>query len=608
MTTTNQIIPQKPETQNGPAALELASEIFAPLQTMQAAALDLYRRGLNVFPVPSAYEWNWYAATHPGNKLGKPPYLYKPLFTARLHVCGPDCQRREKKSGIPCLPKAATFEVLFDRCNLAVMMGRTSGNLFAFDCETPYALKSLRTELDRRGIDYWAYTSHRGGAVIMRLAEGEAANLPKGKCPLPDTEIWGHMRFMVFPPSTHPSGDFYRWVTPEPYYKIPFGEPPPLVSVKDLTDLGVELHKSGQWQEPDLYGLPEWTAKLSKNNRRILVTAWEKGIRNTMLTGPVYDVAALIEDGEVYYHDGLELLEEAGRRCKPPYGENQILQMLKSARRKPGLTKATEHHPSDHPRKNDPWQKALDWAQTWNWTGRTAQTDRAVFMACCERSRLDNSDTFRASTREVAELANCTRKTAQKALLRLSGRVKSTTPVILRLVSQDPKTGANCYRFTDFPDPENDHPICTPLITPCSNSGVLIEGRKNLIPQTNAEMDVFGRLGKVAWRVWVWLQKHPAPSKAAIARGIGAHASSVSYAVERLRKHGLAIWNSAEGLWYGEPKSEAQLERLAAVLDVLGKADKRKRTHQRERERRVNLALAQKRDKWRRAYLAWRKK
>ena len=99
-------------------------------------------------------------------------------------------------------------------------------------------------------------------------------------------------------------------------------------------------------------------------------------------------------------------------------------------------------------------------------------------------------------------------------------------------------------------------------------------------------------------------------SKAAIARAIEANASSVTYAVRRLQANGLVTFSQAEGRFIGEPKTESELETLAAMLDtpdrpVFGRSAKRKRTHQADRGKLINRLLASKRAGWHRDCKAW---
>jgi hypothetical protein len=51
-------------------------------------------------------------------------------------------------------------------------------------------------------------------------------------------------------------------------------------------------------------------------------------------------------------------------------------------------------------------------------------------------------------------------------------------------------------------------------------------------------------------------------------------------------------------MYYGNEMTAADLERIAAALESLGRSDRRKRTHATERERRVNLIMAAVRAEW----------
>ena len=268
---------------------------FSQLSDTQRTAVDLHKRGLNVFPIPRGH---------------KEPYILRPLFYGRLHRCGHSCKIRH----------APNLESLFDMQNIAVMMGRTSENLFAIDCDTQADFRGMAAELDRRGLPYWAYTSRRGGSYLMRLAEGEAKNKTlKG---WEHVEIWGSMHYVILPPSIHPSGELYRWKTSDPY-RLPIDEKPPLVSIQALDWLEVERATTGaKWEDTELLGLPAWTSTLSRNNRKILAQAIDgglaEGVRNTTLRNPTYDIAAMIDAGLIDYATGLDLLEEAAAGCEYP--------------------------------------------------------------------------------------------------------------------------------------------------------------------------------------------------------------------------------------------------------------------------------------------------
>src|SRR5690606_35197987 len=175
-------------------------------------------------------------------------YILQPLFVSRMHVCSRDCPPN-------CLAEVAQFDTLFEHANIGVMVGRTSGNLVALDCDSQSSFKSLFEELTERQIPFWAYSSYRGGVFLFRLAEGEAANCQAN---IANVEIHGNRRYVVVPPSVHPQGIMYQWITPEPYYELPFKEPPPQVSLKNVAFLGVRLElKERKRITQELFGLPE---------------------------------------------------------------------------------------------------------------------------------------------------------------------------------------------------------------------------------------------------------------------------------------------------------------------------------------------------------------
>jgi hypothetical protein len=495
------------------------------------------------------------------------------------------------------------FQNLFGGANIGVMAGRTSGNLVCLDCDTLRAFEQTRQEIHRRALPHWGYNSHRGGGFLFRLLEGEAANAGNGKNLLPGVEVWGQAHYLVLPPSIHPQGTVYQWITPEPYYHLPAGEPIPAVSVDALEWAGVRLVKraGSKWEEPALYGLPEWAGALSLANRQTLAAGVKKDVRNKKLTAAAYDMAGC----DVPYDVAECMLIDAAGRCSPPYPRREVEAIIKSAYKKERqpARKAAAFIPQN-------WQRAAAFALAFDWReyGRTAQTVRAVFLACVERARLDGSPTFRASAREVAELANVKADTANRHLRMLTQEAGG--PALLRHCGTSDTTGANLYAFTEdvlkaepgsAPDGDSNYTLQYVVSPLCAPEKTLKDGT----PRTAAEQDVFARLGKVAWRVWRRLCSKPEPTGAAVARVEGLNPSSTRRALAVLLRHGLVVHSKAEGLFVGEPRTQKELERLSAALDTLGKSEKRKRKHERERERRLNLLMMQERERWYQIYLQY---
>ena len=562
---------------------------ITPRAYQQTCALDLYHRGLNVFPLPRRGEVE---AMVRAGKLeadpfsNKPSYILQPLFVSRMHICSRDCPPN-------CLAEVAQFDTLFEHANIGVMVGRTSGNLVALDCDSQSSFKSLFEELTERQIPFWAYSSYRGGVFLFRLAEGEAANCQAN---IANVEIHGNRRYVVVPPSVHPQGIMYQWITPEPYYELPFKEPPPQVSLKNVAFLGVRLElKERKRITQELFGLPEWTKELAYANRLTLAKGVKEGNRNHALTSAAYDMKAC----DIAYEDAEEILLQAARKCTPPYPERDALAILKCAyQEEREKAKKGNHRPRGY-------EIAEAWALNREWEGRTGQTDRSVFLACCQRARMDDREEFRASVREVAELANCTKMTAQKSLKRLCENK------YLVYVSKDFASGANIYRFGDQIKNLNHENECPKLIHHIQqgvNSVSTWDTTNSYLPATDVEQDVFsyGALGHAGWRIWNHLKNYPEPTISAIVKATGLARSTVYRLVKRLMDCGLVTKGNAEGLYYGETISNRNMEYLSARLNTTGKSEQRKRKHRTERERLVNFALVKARRQWQKVYLEYR--
>jgi hypothetical protein len=557
-------------------------EVLEPLTAIQAAAGDLYNRGLNVFPVPGPREVLAMHQARPDvipDPLKKPSYGHKFLFTSRML-------------------RDVNFYMLFRTANLACMLGRTSGNLIQIDCDSAGALETILHELHERHLPTdWAYLSHEGrGSILLRVIEGEVNN--QARTPYKDVSVYGCMRYCIMPHSTHPTGEVYRWLDRDPLTSFSPGEPPPAVPVKALEWLGVTLaHKRhNEYNVPPIVDGQEWTRRLSMSNRRILHQAINlvPGERNINLTKPLYDVAACINSGHATYHQGLTLLQRAAEHCD--YERSSITGMLRSALKK-DPTPASEYHTGTPAAEMVPtWQRALVWGLNHQWSGRTAQTDRVVFMALVERCKIEG-DTFRASVREIATLAGKGKRATHQALRRFTGRGPHRDDlIILEMVTRNMNSGANVYRFYEKVTVGD-----TLIYTVTCNVSLTATLKPNTIrsqrPTSQAEKDLFSRQ-LCAWRLWRWMLLNGTRNKAAMSRGAGLTYSSTRRALSWLLSLGLVQWSSSEGLWYGEPASEAGLADLAASLDLTGVTARRERAFQREREAAVNRKLIYKRAWW----------
>jgi DNA-binding transcriptional ArsR family regulator len=571
--------PTETKTQTQAADPELIA-IEAPFTIQrtetQRTARALYALGWNVFPVPRPHEVRaWATATGRISEINsKPPYTLRPVMTNRLY-----CSRGRE------------FDELFESANLAVMTGRTSGNLAIIDADQN--AQRVKYELDKRGLPYWHYKTGNGENFIIRILEGEVINIPAAKATIPGVEVWGHDHFCVLPPSVHYSGALYDWVNVYPPNSTANIEPIPATA---LDWLGVEL-RANAWENPELYGLPGFTILLSRKNRGILASVLVEGERNTKLTGPVYDLAAHVQLGDIDEGKALELLYQAGKRCEPPYSRRQIDTMWKSAINKRGLEPARKHEGKG--RGYEIYNQARTFAAAHQWTGRTAQTDRAVFLACAERARIEG-EVFSASIRNLAELANMTHQTVINALDRLR------KAELLELISTDKeRRTANEYRFMG-------------VLNNTTKQQLVLNGVFTHTTSTPMQ-DVFSKLGRVALRCYEHLLQQPEPTITAIAQATGQNRSSVLRAINGnwkgrqlvkgtwqggelvkpgLLAYGLVFIIQSEGLYMANSVTGQRLNEIAQAVGTLGKAAKRRDYHEKTRQIRTNKQIRWARERW----------
>ena len=552
--------------------------ITANLSDTQKAARDLYERGLNVIPLPTVYEWRARPEFEKDpNK--KPPYLVHPFYYTRLHLCAPECNhvtyRKAKGQTIrgTNLKAHEYFDALFERANIGVMMGRTSGNLLAIDCDSQKAFQDMRAELERRKIPYWAISSHRGGAYLLRVIEGEIANKPKVK----DVEVFGNQHYVVLPPSIHPQGTVYTWMTPDPCESLPRGVSIPPVSVTSLDWLGLTLRRNqNKWQEPELFDLPAWTVCLSRANRETLAKGAMDGQRNSKLTAAAYDMAG----NDIPKREAESILLQSAARCIPEYSERDALAILRSAYKKKNVTPARKSNTLMPIVKA--WQRAESFALSFDWRTkykRKARTYKQIFLACIERAKLDGGEVFRASGRELADMMG--RAYSYK---RIAMPIHTLIKDGYLSRAGTSQSDANLYRFGMWVK-------MPPVISPCSNSGGILTYQN--MPKTDAEKDVLGRYAN-DWQVWRYLLVIPCRTEYAIAKALKISKSSVRTSVRRLQAWGLIVYSQSEHEYYAEPVTDSTLARLAESLNKDGesKTVKRRAKHKQEREIRANVQTA----------------
>lgn len=481
------------------ARIHPALKINAQSTIRQAFAL--YDAGLNVFPQPY------------GRKAG---YPWQRLLYLRL-------SRDDASYGLRRL--------FAGRCNIAVMCGKTSGNLFVIDCETQTTLQANITALRQRRIPLWVARTRRGGHIYLRACEGEVENIHSGT--LTDQEIKGRDGYVLAPPSLHPSGARYQWLHRE-------GEQPPLVSIQVIDWLKtkdgtpVHLRATPLTAQREILPLQKYSAPpepLARRTRDYLAngSVIAPGERNNRLFAAACDLAG------------------------NSFSEEQALQMLTTQAQASGLNRH-EIHATIHsafskvrapakPAQSShsislAWQDALAFAIHIPWSGRSSHSARTLFLALIERARLSSNEhnVFRASIRELSQMARIGTATVQKLLRQF----RSQPNALLFQCGHDKRSGASLWRFSDQVLKQGHKQISkidtVPLTPPWLSSSV------SVFQTEAAERDALGLGGVFVYR-FLLASEYPL-RRAELAQASGLSLHQVDYAIRKLRAHRLIVRSS----------------------------------------------------------------
>ncbi len=423
--------------------------------------------------------------------------------------------------------------------NIAVATGRTSGNLFVIDCETMDTFRYHCQQAAARGIPLFTAITARGGHIYLRAKEGEVSSVN-----LIQAEIRGQSRqYVVAPPSVHPSGAIYEWCNG--------ADEPPVVSIEDIDWLKNEsgrvvLQAKRQYSKGTENFLKhgEHIAEGGRNNA-LYMAAHDMAFRGeapnriiTRLTKPA--LASGLENKEINHtlHNGIR--NGQARSAKP--GKHEILARF-----------AANHE---------------------DWKARSGTTDRAVFEALIERSKRENTlwGDFRASIREIAELARITAKTAGNSLNRLV-----TSGLIIRVNEEaaSKKNAVSLWKFAEICFEDNSHNYHTNVLKDLERYSSVVVTR-NLLSEGKA-------LGKTAARVYDYLLLVARPAQVAEiaeATNLSVHQVYRALSPQNLQKHELVL-KTADG-WQAVDAVPLELERSGRLA-----AAKRHQTHVAERQTRI---------------------
>ncbi len=376
------------------------------LTPLQREALYLHDIGLNVLPQPFA---------------SKGGYPWKTLQYVRL-------SRTDERYSV--------VRLFAGSCNLAIMCGRTSNNLFVIDCESRDAFERHMEAVRLSRIPLWAVRTKRGGHIYMCASEGEVQSIGPGT--LEDAEIKGAGGYVLGPPSLHPEGDPYEWLVRE-------GDAPPTVDIDDINWLQntdaepVSLALANKESKADKDGIlhDSMFCNLSRATLDYIRTgqSTSEGERNNALFSAACDLAG---NGISRSEAEMLLLPVA---VSSGLSHTESERTLESAYSKP-------RQPARPQRKQlGDWYFVLVWASHQQWSGRTGASARAAILALINRARMASNynGTFRGSFRELAELGRLGPNTVR---LRLAEFQNYETPIIAYR-GQDKISNASLWGFTD---------------------------------------------------------------------------------------------------------------------------------------------------------------
>jgi len=505
---------------------------------IQEEARKLYDAGLNVFPQPA------------GKKAG---YPWKKLQFVRLH-------RTHYKFGLHAL--------FVGQCNVAVMCGRTSNDLFVIDCESRAQFEYNIEQMQLRGLPLWAVETTRGGHIYLLSTKGEVESVSPGK--IPDTEVRGK-GYVIAPPSIHPSGLIYQW-------KHRDGDTPPAIDptkvnwLKDYDGHTVRLkskqNKKRATATKQYNPLSQKTQDYLQNGASL-----PEGTRNNRLFEAACDMHGNGYTQQDVYAALVPIAKSSGLNAA------EITHAIDSAFSKPRTPskkpKPSSSQSTTQRAQSRNWEAALVYTQNREWTGRTGNTDRAVMLALAERARIGSNEngTFRASVREIAVTARISKETAHKALKRLK------TQKVISRAGNDITSKASLWRFGDtvLNDRHKQHGG-----EQRANWYTRTNGLSSSVPVSASDAVERGALGQSGMRVYRALIANGPLLPKGIAEVEGLSVGQARYGLRKLRDFDL-VERLPEG-WRAIPATDVQLdERVALPAGTLGKGEARKRRYEEER-------------------------
>lgn len=574
----------RPPANSTPEGDPLAAALFrapvAPvISPVLANALWWHDHGVSVLPLPF------------GEK--KPTYRWGQLAYTRLQ-------------------RDHVIELFPPRTNLAAITGRVSGNLAVIDCDTNAAWKHFYQRCLDQGLPVLVTRTSRGGHFLFRLADGVLENATYGMtrdgefqrdAARAALDVLGHDKLVVLPPSLNAAkGTWYTWHPAATEHATPPADDIPVWTLDDLAAIlpGVQLAVDrAKPSSGKSYG------QVALEDEAQRVASAQRGSRNTTLNDAAFAIGQLVAGGEINRIDAETVLAQAAIAAGLKPSEAH-------ATTRSGLD-AGERHPRRRPQDHVGYgmtrerEALLAWCAIFDWVtlGRKAASVRAVAEAMAQRAGTATGSSWRASTRELAELARLSAKTVTGCLAELvhAGAVVRS--------GRDARSGAALWSLgvaaaAAAKDRAADLPEFTTLTTLGSSSVVITgknrgkngERREHLytdhhVPETSDAAER-GAMGKTGWRVWRWLIAENAPRKTRdIAEALGLTYKQVDHALRRVQKLSPADYLLTERLkdgWIARPLSAWSLQQYVAghaEAQTAGRGEARQQLHEAERARRL---------------------
>lgn len=302
-------------------------------------------------------------------------------------------------------------------CNIALITGKTSQNMFGFDLDDRATFLYIIERCEAAGLPIyaaWSGGEHGGGHVYFKCSDGVIASLREGQLKhLPKLGIRSEGQYLIGPGSRLSTGTYrlYEGNTANEIPTITLAQTQQVLPEASLAKKSFRTKaRASQQLHP---GTATYLAGCSQDNHY-----------HTHLFAAACDLSASgMSQAEIMN----QLFPIAEQTALSPQERHQMEYTIQRATQKQRLRGVDmPNFRSAQGTKAQPWEQVAGWlkAQPLSmWKGKSGATDFKMMHALIERCRLDeNPYAFRASVRELADEAKVWPDTAFKSLERLMNR------------------------------------------------------------------------------------------------------------------------------------------------------------------------------------------